>query len=237
MPSGLGELKITADEIENLVDLSPGNILAIDVYRAFILRKPKQVLSVLLTELFAFGLLLIFVAPVSFIVLRNSGNLPEETTGVIRLFAIVLGVCLLGILIWNIYLWKQAKQMKSLAKLLDEVDKYNGVIQAITLMDELESVGNSTTQLYCLRTREEVVEALKVTQKSLLGGLRVERMIRKHEGFIERRYELLANLENNLTTLMSFDVSDRASEYSRLLNESLQIGMSVHKEMRKLQNR
>jgi hypothetical protein len=117
MPSGLGELKITADEIEDLVDLSPGNILAVDAYRAFILRKPKQVLSVLLTELFAFGLLLIFVAPVSFIVLRNSGNLPEETTGLIWLFVIVLGLCLLGILIWNIYLWKQARQMKSLAKL------------------------------------------------------------------------------------------------------------------------
>ena len=36
---------------------------------------------------------------------------------------------------------------------------------------------------------------------------------------------------------MSFDMSDSASEYGRLLNESLRIGITVHKEMRKLQNR
>jgi len=35
---------------------------------------------------------------------------------------------------------------------------------------------------------------------------------------------------------MSFEVSNQANEYGRLLNESLQIGMSVHKEVRKLQN-
>ena len=237
MPSHLGELKIAADEIEDLVDLTPGNILAIDAYRAFILRKPKQVLSVLLTELFAFGLLLIFVMPVSLIVLRNSGNLPEDATGVTLLLTMILGLCLLGMLIWNVYLWKQAKQMKTLARLLDEVDKYNGVIQAITLIDELESVGNLATEVNYLSSRKEVVEALQVIKESLINALRVERIIRKHEGFVERRYELLANFENNLNTLMSFDVSDRASEYGRLLNESLQIGMSVHKEMRRLQNR
>jgi len=32
------------------------------------------------------------------------------------------------------------------------------------------------------------------------------------------------------------DVSDRATEYGRLLNEALEIGMSVHKEVRNLQN-
>ena len=51
MQSDLGALQITAQEIEVLVDLSPSNILAIDAYRAFILKRPKQILSVLLTEL------------------------------------------------------------------------------------------------------------------------------------------------------------------------------------------
>jgi hypothetical protein len=237
MPSDLGELQITADEIENLVDFSPCNNLAIDAYRAFILRRPKQILSVFLTELFAFGLALIFVMPVSFLVLRNLGNLPEDTTGVIRLFTIISGLCFLGVLLGNVYLWKQSKPIKSLARLLDEVDKYNGVIQALTLIDELKSVGNSTPQLDHLRTRKEVVEALKVTKESLISGLRVEKIIRNHESFIGGRYELLATIENNLTTLMSFDIRDRASEYDRLLNESLQIGRSVYQEMRKLQNR
>lgn len=234
MPSDLEALLITGEEIDELVNFSPGNTLAIDIYRAFILRKPNSFLSVLLTELFALILLLIFVAPVSLLVLRNSGNLPEDMPDILQLFTIILGLCLLGVSLWNVYLWQQAKQMKSSARLLDEVDKYNGVIQALTLIDELELVGNSMTQLNRLNSRKEVVEALKVTKESLIGALRVERIIRNHERFFGSRYELLANLENNLNILMSFEMSDRASEYGRLLNESLQIGMSVHKEMKRI---
>ena len=236
MTSDLGELRITAAEIEDVTDLSPSNIFAIDAYRAFILRRPKAVISVVLTEIFALVLILILVMPVSFVVLRNSGKLPGDMMGITWSFTIILGFSVLGILIGNIYLWRQAKQLKSLAKLLDEVERYNGTIQALTLIDELESVGHSTTQLHRFNAREEVVEALKVIKESLISALRVERIIRKHGKFSEGRYELLANLENNLNTLMSFEMSDRASEYGRLLNESLQIGLSVHKEMRKLQH-
>lgn len=237
MSSDLGALPITAEAIDKLVDLRPGNILAIDIYRAFRLRQSKPFFSVVLTELFGLILLLIFVAPVTLILLRNLGKLPEDIPSISRLFTIILGLCLLGIAVWNVQLWKQAKQMKLLVRLLDEVDKYNGVIKALTLIDEIESIGNSMTQRDRPSSRQEVIEALKVTKESLIGALKVERIIRKHDGFNERRYQLLANLENNLNSLMSFDMSNQASEYGRLVNESLQIGMSVHKEMRKLQNR
>lgn len=236
MLSDLGALHITAEEIEDLVDLNPSKTLAIDVYRGFILKRPKSILSVFLTELFTFGLLLTFVMPVSLIILRSLGKIPEDTSALIRLFTVILGLCLLSIPIGNIYLWKQVKTVKSLARLMDEVDKYNGVIQAITLVDELELVTNSTTQLNHLSNRKEVFKALKVTKESLISALRVERIIRRHKSFIDGRYELLVNIENNLNTLLSFEVSNQASEYGRLLNESLQIGMSVHKEVRKLQN-
>ncbi|WP_242724705.1 hypothetical protein [Microcoleus vaginatus] len=36
-----------------------------------------------------------------------------------------------------------------------------------------------------------------------------------------------ANIESNLAALMAVDVSDRATEYGRLLNEALEIGMSA----------
>lgn len=237
MQSDLGALSITAEVIDKLIDLSPVNILAIDIYRAFMLRQAKPFFSVVFTDIVGLILLLVFVAPVTLILLRNLGKLPEDVPSILRLFTIILGVCLLGIAIWNVQLWKQAKQMKSLVRLLDEVDKYNGVIKTLTLIDEIESISNSMTQGDRPSSRKEVIEALKVTKESLIGALKVERLIRKHDGFNERRYQLLANLENNLNTLMSFDMSNQASEYGRLLNESLQIGMSVHKEMRKLQNR
>lgn len=62
-------------------------------------------------------------------------------------------------------------------------------------------------------------------------------MLRENKGLIARRYEVFAYLENNFTSLMALDSSNKAGEYGRLLNESLQIGMSVHKEVRKLQKR
>jgi hypothetical protein len=232
-------LKITPQEIDEMIELNFRNILAIEVYRAVFFRQIKSIISILFNEILAFGLMLIFVAPVSFIMIRNSRQLPEDMSSIAWIVILILGLCLLGLVIGNIYLWQQAKQMKSLVKLLDEVDKYNGVIKALALIDELESIEHSTSQLQLnrLKTRKEVIEALEVTRASLMSALRVEKIMRTHKHLRERRYELLTNLENNLNTLLTFEISDRASEYSQLLHQSLQIGMSVHQEMRRLNKR
>ncbi|HEY9603149.1 MAG TPA: hypothetical protein V6C85_16160 [Allocoleopsis sp.] len=99
MTSDLGELRITAAEIEDVTDLSSSNIFALDAYRAFILRRPKAVISVVLTEMFSLVLILILVMPVSFVVLRNSGKLPGDMMGITWSFTIILGFSVLGILI------------------------------------------------------------------------------------------------------------------------------------------
>jgi hypothetical protein len=232
-------LKITQKEIDEIVELNFRNILAIEMYKAVFFRKIKSFLSVLFNEIIALGLMLIFVAPVSLIMLRNSGQLPEDMFSIGWLVILILGLCLLGLVIGNIYVWQQAKQMKSFVKLLDEVDKYNGVIKALALIDELETIEHSTSQLQLnrLKIRKEVIEALKVTRASLMSALRVEKIMRTHKHLRERRYELLSNLENNLNTLLTFEISECASEYSQLLHQSLQIGMSVHHEMRRLNKR
>ena len=236
MQSDLEELQITTENLDDLVDLDFSSTLAVDFCRAFILKNYQQGLSVLMTEFFVFLVVLIFLMPVSLIVLRSSGNLPGDSAGVTQLLVGILGIAVLGISVWNLYLCKQAKQSRALAQLMEEVDKYNGIIKTLALIDQLESVGNSPNQLSGTNNRKEVISALQVTKSSLISALQVEKIIRKHQGFIDRRYQLLAELENNLTTLMAFDRINQTSEYGRLLNESLQIGMTVHKEVRKLQN-
>jgi hypothetical protein len=42
---------------------------------------------------------------------------------------------------------------------------------------------------------------------------------------------------NNLRTLNSLQISDRATEQGRLLNEALQVAVGVQAEMKKLQDR
>jgi hypothetical protein len=235
MQADLENLQLTTEELENLVDLDISTALAIDAYKGFILKNSKQLLSVLLTEIFVFILVLIFVMPVSLIVLRNAGALPGNTDGVTKLLTLILGISLLGVLIWNVYLWQQVKQVKSLARLMDKVDKYNRVIQAIALIDELESTSSSSSRTN-ISTRKEVIQALSITKETLSSALQAEKVMRKHRKLLSSHHELFANLENNFTNLISFDLSHQVNEYTHLVNESLQIGLSVHKELRKLNN-
>lgn len=236
MQADLENLQLTKEELETLVDLDTSTALAIDAYRGFILKNSKQMLSVLLTEAFIFILVLIFVMPVSLLILRNARALPENPEDITRLLTIISAIALLGVLIWNVYLWQQVKQVKSLARLIDKVDKYNRVIQAIALIDELESASRSPSPCHSLSTRKEVIQALSITKETLSSALQAEKLMRKHRKFLSSHHELFANLENNFTTLMTFDLSHQVNEYSHLVNESLQIGLSVHKELQKLNN-
>ncbi len=236
MQADLENLQLTTEELENLVDLDISTALAIDAYKGFILKNTKQMLSVLLTEIFIFILVLIFVMPVSLIVLRNAGALPGNTDGVTKLLTLILGISLLGVLIWNVFFLQQVKQVKSLARLMDKVDKYNHVIQAIALIDELESASRSPSRCNSLSIRKEVIQALSITKETLSSALQAEKLMRKHRKFLSSHHELLANLENNFTNLISFELSHQVNEYTHLVNESLQIGLSVHKELKKLNN-
>ncbi|MBD0304078.1 MAG: hypothetical protein ICV85_18510 [Tolypothrix sp. T3-bin4] len=60
-----------------------------------------------------------------------------------------------------------------------------------------------------------------------------EKILRENQGLLARRYDLFTNIENNLASLKTLEVKERANEYTELLNEALQIGMSVHQEVQK----
>jgi hypothetical protein len=118
-----------------------------------------------------------------------------------------------------------------LVGLLDEVDRHNAMIRAIDINDQIEAAGNLRVRL---SNRHRVVEALKLTRANLVRALKTERILRENKRFIDRNPELFAD---NLMALRALQVSDQASEHGRLLDEALQIGLSVQDEMRKLQSR
>jgi hypothetical protein len=43
---------------------------------------------------------------------------------------------------------------------------------------------------------------------------------------------LFTNIETNLATLQSLSVNHQAESYAQLLNEALEIGLTVHREMK-----
>jgi hypothetical protein len=118
----------------------------------------------------------------------------------------------------------------SLRILLNDVERYNAVIKAININDQIEAAGNPEVGI---KQRERVVEALKITKNDLVRALKTEKILRENKTFILKNSELFVN---NLATLTSMQVTEQASEHGRLLNEALQIALDVQYEMRKLQS-
>jgi hypothetical protein len=167
---------------------------------------------------------------------------------IIRLFAtwvtipswiLLIILCLWGGGIIQIILyfwWKKRLEIlknnltSSLEILLHDVDRYNAVIKAIDINDQIEEAGNPGVSI---KERERVIEALQLTKTDLVRALKTERILRENKSFILRNTELF---DNNLATLTAMQVSEQATEHGRLLNEALQIALDVQYEMKRLQN-
>ena len=230
--AGLDELIIPEKELEDLSGIALSDGFAADFYRPAALRDTKKLFSLLLNELLIFCVTLVVSLPVALLANQHQVGFSDAEIFV-RVLQITLGLSLAITFAWNVYKWVKAKPLQTLAGLLDEVEKYHEVIKALDIIDRLTAAGNLQANLI---NRGDAIEALKITRESLVCALKTERILRENQKFIGRRYELFANIENNLAALMALDVSDRATEYGQLLNEALEIGMSVHKEVRKLQN-
>ena len=122
-------------------------------------------------------------------------------------------------------------KFKSVRRLVKEVDRYSAVIRAVDINDQLEEAGNPGVGL---SDREKVIQALGIMKADLLRALKTERILRENKKFIAKHPQLFTT---NLTALTALQLSDRASEYGRVLDQALQIAVGVQEEMRKLQNR
>lgn len=233
MKLDLDELKIHEQELEELSGIALSDGFAGDFYRSAAMRDRQKLFSLLLNELLIFCLTLVVSLPVALLASKNQVNSVSDAVIFVRVLQITLGFSLAITISWNVYKWVKAKPLQTLASLLDEVEKYHEIIKALDIIDRLTAAGNLPANAI---VREDALEALQITRESLVSALRTEKILRENKDFIDRRYELFANIESNLAALMAVDVSDRGSEYGRLLNEALSIGMSVHKEVRKLQN-
>lgn len=235
MQTDLNHLQISQEELEDAVDLSPRLMLATDICRVFILKHRHKLLSVVLTELLTLGAIVIFTIPVGLIVNRSLEIFSNDPSDIRAFFAVLFGVSWTLFASINFYLWQQAKQLKSLAKLMNEIDKYNQVIQSINLGVRLDLVQNPQQEMS--QDLQEMMRVLKTTRQSLLDALKVERIIREHQTILGNRNELCSTLVTNLETLMTFELQSEASEYGDLVQNALQIGIAVYREMENLQNR
>jgi hypothetical protein len=149
---------------------------------------------------------------------------------------IILGIWVGGITQTILYLvWRSRSRIvklnmtSSLQILLKDVERYNTVIRAIDINDQIEEAGNPEV---LIKERESVLAALNLTKADLVRALKTERILRENKSFILSNTELFVN---NLATLTAMQVNEQATEHGRLLNEALQIALDVQHEMKRLQ--
>ncbi|NEP55198.1 MAG: hypothetical protein F6K65_43020, partial [Moorea sp. SIO3C2] len=124
-------------------------------------------------------------------------------------------------------------QLQVLSHLLDQVDRFNEMVMALEILEELRQADRLSNRL-ALDDPEAVKDALHLTRESLVCGLMSDKIMRKHQRFMARRQELFANIETNLASLQTLQTADLAGDYSQLLNEALQVGTTVRRELRSL---
>ncbi|MBD3882449.1 hypothetical protein IFO70_11825 [Phormidium tenue FACHB-886] len=232
MQPDLETLRILPSELEHLTGLDISDTFMGRVYRPSVFHHRKRLASFVLTELLTLGLILIFCLPIGVVVARGFGILSGDISSAIPFLSVTLSVAIALFILWNVWMKQRIKRLKTLAHLLDEVDQYNEIIQAVHIMDELSAIQDSTVRLV---DRQAVCQALRLTRASLVSALMTERILRKHHHFVARRHELFTNIESNLVMLQTLQVNNQANEYGQLLNEALRIGMSVQEELGKSQ--
>ncbi len=212
-------LEITRGELKRLVGLDPD-----DVFRPSIMRDKNKRLGFLMNELMvALALTPIVVGPIYLFVIRPLiGS------------SLILGIILLLLgpitVIVGRSVWRKVVFSKSISTLLDEVDKYHNLIKAIYINDQLALSGNTQSNL---NDREKIIAALQLIREDLVRALKTERILRDNKQLLADNHELLAN---NLANLEALQLSDKASDYAQLLNQSLQIALDVQDEIKKLQS-
>ncbi|WP_088892707.1 hypothetical protein [Leptolyngbya ohadii] len=231
MQTDLELLKITARELEHITGLDISNTFMGRVYRPSVFRKPQQMLSFVVTELLTFGLMLVFCLPLSLVLARSFGNLNPATGTIVLFLQVALAVSVGFFLLWNTYMVLQSRKLRILGQLLEEVDKHNEILDAVDVIDQLGAVKPMRKQGTSLIDRPAVIEALTATRESLICALMTEKILRKHQRLIARRYELFTQIETNLVTLQTIQMTQQATEYAQVLNEALAIGKTVRQEL------
>ena len=111
-------------------------------------------------------------------------------------------------------------------RLFAEVDKYNRAILDIDVVDQLQDAGNPIK----LESRESAISALRMTRNDLVRALKTERILRENPHFHPDRFEV------DITAFESLQMGDRAKEYVRVFDTTLQIAIDVQSVMYDLQN-
>lgn len=222
--ANLDNLRISQRELDELTGLDISETTMGWAYRQTAFR-PERRLGWLSGHLLTLGVTLILCVPAVVLLVRSMSG--DDVRAVWLALPVGMFGAIALTIAWVVYRLRAGKRLIMLSHLLDEIDRFNETVAAVEILEELANKGSRLN----LENRADVLEALHLTRESLVCGLMTERVLRKHQQFMARRQEMFSSIERNLATLQQLRVSDEANDYGRLLNEAIQIGTSVHREL------
>lgn len=209
MQVDLIELEITKGELRRFTGFKPEQVL-----RSSIMENSEQRLEFFRNEMllsFVFTLITVGFC-YAFIILPTIGS---STILLLIVFIIVFVTVITGR-----WLWRRLAFPQTLRILLDTVDKYHTVIQAIDMTDQaLDEKSESM-----INDREKVISALRFVREDLVQALKTDRIVRERKK-LPPNYQDLST--NHLTNLHALQLSENTSEYTQLLEQILQIALDL----------
>jgi hypothetical protein len=226
--SNILQLLIPMREIEHLTELEVGEVFVSRTYRTSALKRPLPLLNFCAKQLLAVGLVwMVGMIPVGRWVESNYGSIDDHQQ---QFVAINSSIDLTVIVGWNVYMWRRRQRVKTLLRLLDEVDQFNRIIQSVNVVQELSIARGDLGS----DTDGEVLRVLQLTRQSLLAGLQVDRLLRAYQDSHPIQRSLVNEIETNLADLQELRTHRELDDYGQLLHQACQIGTSVYQELQEL---
>lgn len=114
-----------------------------------------------------------------------------------------------------------------LGTFLDEVDKYNSIVQElinqIEALDRLTAIGHPVT----FNNREEVIASFEHMRSDLVRALQTERILREKDIRPEQ-------FSIEFVPMRSLEFHGEVQQLAKIVNDAAEIGLAVQEEMRKL---
>ena len=219
MDTALQNLRLSPREIEQWSGLEVGDRwvggLLLGIYRFSKLQQTLDWVGWLLFELVTAALIFVFTLPIGLGMVRI---VPSS-----RVMLLSMGVStLVGMIALCGYRVRKGRSHQTFLHLLDEIDHYHEVLDAIAVIDQLATAQGASPQA-------ERHETLQVTRDCLVTGLKTERILREQRGWLVQ--DGAAHLEQSLALLKTLDLQAQADEYSEVLQQSFAIAERVRQEL------
>lgn len=151
MRSDLEDLQLTERELERLSGVEVSELFIGGVFggvcRSSVFQQRRKLVLFCLTEIIVAVLVFVFSLPIGLFLFRDVAVGVQDLSAMLQFLQLTIGTTGVVMIGWNFYLWQMSKRFRTLMHLLDEVDRFNEVIQAVDILDQLEAAGNTQIQL------------------------------------------------------------------------------------------